>query len=225
MTPTTLQEQALGSRREAVRLVDDVDGRVVRRFWAKKAQDEDNRWTSAALLDWEKAFVSSLLPARSIRILDLGCGHGALSRSIARLGDELTGVDQEPGFATSFEDHTFVLSEAESYETRERFDLILVFGVITYVGRDSEQAIYDVCRRLVAEGGRVILKSQCAYSKEIVVSGFSEALGTEYSGRYPSVTSVSDALSRRFASVQRVDYPVEFNAWPDTFHVAFVAGD
>lgn len=205
--------------------MDDVDGRVVRRFWAKKAQDEDNRWTPAAMLEWEKAFVTSMMPARSIRILDLGCGHGALSRSIVRVGDELTGVDQEPGFARSFEEHSFILSEAESFDTHERFDLILVFGVITCVGRDSEQAIYDVCRRSVTEGGLVIVKNQCAYSKEIVVSGLSEALGTEYSGRYPSVASVSDALSRRFASVQRVDYPVEFNPWPDTFHVAFVAGD
>jgi len=204
-------------------VAEDVDLEVVREFWASKAQEDDNRWTSVALLEWEKGFVGSLMPPGPVNILDLGCGHGALSRAICRDGDQLTGVDQEPGFFRSFDGHRFVVSDAQGFDSDDRFDLILLFGVITCVDRDSEKAIYDVCRRLVAAGGQVIVKNQCAYADELVVSGFSEALGTEYSGRYPSADSVTTALSARFETVRRVDYPEEFNPWPNTFHAAFIA--
>lgn len=99
-------------------------------------------------------------PLRGLSIVDIGCGGGLLSESLARLGAQMTGVDPAAGnidVATRHSqaqgleiDYRTGTVEALSSEGRQ-FDVVLAMEVIEHVAdwRDFLQA----CAKLVRPGG------------------------------------------------------------------------
>lgn len=200
----------------------DIDADVVRRFWESRSQQPSNRWTSAELLDWE---IEQLRPLAvgAETILDLGSGHGELSRAVAPVGARLVAVDYAPAYAGSFIEpqHEFVEQGLDRFQTAERFDLILLFGVVTCTEVALEEQLYARIGKWLTDDGQLIVKHQCATGESFVHSGFSEDLGADYSGRYPNAAKQAELLRRFFADVEVHPYPARFNRWPDSVHVAF----
>lgn len=100
------------------------------------------------------------------RVLDLGCGDGALALRLADAGYEVTGVDlaeesplgDEPGVAYQRVDLTdagarTAFAEAHAAE----FDLVLLIEVIEHV-RDPWAAV-ETCARLARPGGTLIVST------------------------------------------------------------------
>jgi ubiquinone/menaquinone biosynthesis C-methylase UbiE len=92
------------------------------------------------------------------RSLDLGCGPGAFSDLFSR-GDYV-GADLHAGYIDYARKHrqgTFVVADARKLELPdERFDQILIFGLLHHL---SDEAVSDVlreCRRLLVKGGKVL---------------------------------------------------------------------
>lgn len=200
-----------------------VNEDVVRAFWAAKAGASDNRWTSSEMQEWELAYLRPLLPVGPARILDLGSGHGNLSRTLCRPGDTVLAVDREAAYGRAFEGtpHRFINSPIGDFETSDSFDLILVFGVVTYLEEEEEDRVYSLCKQ---HAGIAVVKNQCSRSsREVVVNGYSTALQSDYSARYPAPDAQLASLSRHFSAIQTKPYPDHFNPWPDTMHVAFIA--
>jgi choline kinase/SAM-dependent methyltransferase len=200
-----------------------LDHEVIRAFWASKSLEERNRWTSDAMLAHESALLGELVPApRSI--LDLGSGHGELSRPLAGDVADLLAVDFAPAYARSFTGprHTFQAGGLDAFESAAQFHLVLLFGVVTSLDATQEQWLYERMSRWVADDGVAVVKNQCAIGEEFVMTGWSEALGADYSGRYPNVDEQADRLRRAFETVEVLPYPRHLNSWETSVHVAFV---
>lgn len=201
---------------------DAVNYSTVRSFWATKSTDSDNRWTDDAILAFEQEMLSELAD-RATLVLDLGSGHGALSRSLVGAYKRLVAVDAEAGYEESFRspNHDFYAMAATEFDCSQRFDLVLAMGLVTYLNSPEERRLYEVCSRLVTEKGRVVVKNQCGREREVIVNHFSKDLGLPYSARYPFWEDQVATLGEFFTNVDITSYPEEFNRWEDTFHVAF----
>jgi SAM-dependent methyltransferase len=200
-----------------------VDHAVIKAFWDEKSREESNRWTSNAMLDHEIAMIRSLAPSPA-SVLDLGSGTGELSRAVAGTDARLLAVDFAPAYARSFTapGHRFVASSLDAFDTDERFDLILLFGVVTSMDRDAELPLYRRMTRWLAPGGLALVKNQCSVGDEFIKTGYSPALDADYSGRYPDRAGQVARLREAFANVEVMPYPEHLNAWETSVHVAFV---
>lgn len=91
------------------------------------------------------------------KVLDLGCGTGLAAPFLARLGEELTGVDISPGMLEKARQrglyHRLIESEAGAYleASDSRFDLVTVLDVFVYFG-DLATLFEQVARRLSPGG-------------------------------------------------------------------------
>lgn len=200
-----------------------VDHGVVQAFWAQKSEEERNRWTSESMLAHELALLREIAP-RAGAILDLGSGHGELSRPLAGDDADLVAVDFAPAYARSFTlpRHRFVHADLGAFDTDKRFDLQLLFGVVTSMDSADEAPLYRRMVGWLAEDGVAVVKNQCSVDAEFVKTGWSEVLQARYSGRYPNRREQAARLRQAFATVDELPYPPHLNTWETSMHVAFV---
>lgn len=200
-----------------------MDKVTVSRFWEAKAKDGSTRWTGTEMLDFERDLLRPLIGADAV-ILDLGSGLGELSRSLTPGGGHLVAVDAEPGMAAGFagdERFEFETADVSTYRPRVTADVILLFGVVTYLTVEEEGVVYDAMRDSVAADGLVIVKNQCSDAAEFEVDTDSAELGHRYVGRYPSVDEQRERLMERFGDVEVFTYPPQFKVRSNSTHVAF----
>jgi hypothetical protein len=200
-----------------------LDQDMIRAFWDAKSQEARNRWTSEGMLVYEQRLLREIAPTPHA-ILDLGSGHGELSRPLAGEAADLVAVDFAPAYARSFTGsrHRFEACGLDAFEPDERFDLVLLFGVVTSLEPDDEARLYERMATWITDDGVAVVKNQCSIGAEFVKTGWSDALGADYSGRYPNVEEQARRLRRAFAAVEVVPYPAHLNTWETSAHVAFV---
>ncbi|OCF37475.1 3-demethylubiquinone-9 3-O-methyltransferase [Kwoniella heveanensis BCC8398] len=109
-----------------------------------------------------------------LRCLDVGCGGGLLSESLARLGGEVSGVDASPaniGIATThanqdpvlkkkMEEGTFELRHSTAEALRdagEKFDVVCAMEVLEHVDQPGE--FMKCLGEMVKPGGHLILST------------------------------------------------------------------
>lgn len=201
-----------------------MDRDVIRDFWRRRAASGSTRWTDDDMLLYEREMLRPLVPPTA-RILDLGSGFGELSLRVVPEQGSLVAVDQEPRFAEGFVGNPraqFHLGDVATFLTDEVFDVVLLFGVVTYLVPSAEAEAYGTVVRALSPDGLAIVKNQCSDSESFTVDKCSEALGTRYVGRYPSVAEQSARLGAVFANVEVHPYPEALRVHPDSHHVAFV---
>ena len=103
-------------------------------------------------------------PFAGIRVLDIGCGGGILSESIARLGGSVVGIDVTEKNLTVARLHAqwsglaidYRLADVEQLAaTGEVYDLVLNMEVVEHVERRPE--FLAQCGRLVRPGGVLVV--------------------------------------------------------------------
>jgi cyclopropane fatty-acyl-phospholipid synthase-like methyltransferase len=196
---------------------------LINAFWDEVAkQSASNRWTSSDILEYERDALSSLFH-KGQRVLDLGSGHGELSRSLNSSESELIAVDFVEAYAESFRacNELFLCSQVTDYRPAGLFDIVLLFGVVTYLSEAEELDIYETIRKCLKDTGVALIKNQCAVKDELNFEGFSTDLGREYCSRYPAFESQLKNLQHSFTNVNIIRYPSRFNKWENTFHVLF----
>ena len=202
-----------------------IDNELVQEFWKKRAGLEDNRWTPMPYLKFEIEKVQEFLnDNRKLSILDLGSGSGSLSRHLTKPNDTLTAVDFESSFERIFlQDprYNFIHCEVDKFISPQKYDLILLFGVVTYLNLQEEDVTYQNMKSMLSHDGLVVVKNQCSDSEEFIFNGFSKELGTNYSARYPSSFEQRDRLLRQFDQVEILEYPSWSKKYPNSFHVMF----
>ncbi len=96
---------------------------------------------------------------RGGRLLEIGCGGGALAEVLAGHFDSITLVEASPTYLEAARRRLGGLANyhqalAEEFATEERFDCVLASGLLEHVA--DPVAILRRCRALLAEGGMAV---------------------------------------------------------------------
>lgn len=107
-----------------------------------------------------EAFLSSrlpqVMPLRKLRVLEIGCGSGSLTKLLAELGysGSYVGVDIADRFdrteQSSFE-REFVLADAHLFESDGKFDLVISVSALEHIADDRR--LIKKLGKFVAPGG------------------------------------------------------------------------
>ncbi|MBO6557113.1 MAG: bifunctional 2-polyprenyl-6-hydroxyphenol methylase/3-demethylubiquinol 3-O-methyltransferase UbiG [Pseudomonadales bacterium] len=125
---------------------------------------------------------SSSADFSALRFLDIGCGAGILSESIARTGASVVGIDaadrnidiaRQHGAAEGL-DIAYFNTTIESFESDELFDVVLNMEVVEHVA-DPQRFLKD-CARRVRPGGLMFV----ATINRTVYSAITAIFGAEY---------------------------------------------
>lgn len=102
------------------------------------------------------------------RVLDIGCGTGSVTLSLAELGHTVTGVDPADGMlqvARAKDEQgrvAWVQAPAAEFTLPDRFDLAIMTGHVFQVFLDDAETLAALrnIHRHMAPGGRLILESR-----------------------------------------------------------------
>ena len=108
--------------------------------------------------------------------MDVGCGAGLLTESLARLGAKVTGIDAAPEVIAVARDHATAMGLAIDYRAADvldvagQFDLITCMEVIEHVA-DPEAFVKALAKRL-APGGLLVMSTPnaTAMSKLMIIT-------------------------------------------------------
>jgi trans-aconitate 2-methyltransferase len=104
------------------------------------------------------ALLELLEPKKGERILDLGCGTGALTEQIAAAGAEVVGIDSSAEMIAqarrSFPQLHFEVADARTFALEGKFDAVFSNAVLHWV-REPERAVARI-RAALKPGGRFV---------------------------------------------------------------------
>lgn len=105
----------------------------------------------------EAELLHGLLPERGT-VLDLGCGTGRLGEPLARLGHQVTGIDNEPAMLASLRLTTGICADVTTLDLGERFDAVLLMSHFVNVADRAfvDAALATVRRHLASDGFAVV---------------------------------------------------------------------
>ena len=160
------------------------------------------------------AFVGQWLPRPPARVVDVGCGDGAMTRELWAQGYAVTGIDPQAP-----EGQAFVRTTLEDFASPARFDAAVALRSLHHVG-DLERAVESLWRA-VRPGAKVVVLEWAVELLDDSVWEWLErhgledhAHGDDHGGRVPPhvipLTDVMAAMSRRFAL--RLEEPGTFLA-------------
>ena len=118
-----------------------------------------------------------------LRILDLGCGGGLLSESLARLGAQVVGVDASPGNVAAARLHAQTQNVTVEYRlgdaaevvlSPDRFDVVLALEVVEHVS--DVPAFLATAASCLAPGGMLFVSTIDRTFKSFAVA----IIGAEY---------------------------------------------
>src|SRR5262245_42969160 len=205
--------------------------------------DSSQRWDPDAyarnarfVADLGAPLLEMLAPRAGERILDLGCGDGALTEKLVALGCEVVGVDSSPeqvaaARARGLDAHVV---DARSLGFDAEFDAVLSNAVLHWV-KDADAALAGVARalrshgRFVAElgGAGCVAHIRSALHAELTARGLD---ASRYDPWYfPTLEDYRSRLER--ASFEVVDIalfdrptplPGDVVGWLETFAQAFL---
>jgi 2-polyprenyl-6-hydroxyphenyl methylase/3-demethylubiquinone-9 3-methyltransferase len=153
-------------------------------------------------------YIDSIAKLNGKRVVDVGCGGGILSESMAQRGAEVTGIDLgekalkvaqlhklESGAKV---DYRLVSVEALAAELPESFDVVTCMEMLEHV--PDPEAIVTACARLVKPGGRVFFSTLNRNLKSYLFA----VVGAEY---------VLNMLPKGTHDYRKFIKPSELSAW------------
>ena len=114
------------------------------------------------------ALVATVGPVAGLRIVDIGCGEGRLTRALAALGARVTGCDPFIAAATAWTEHgagSYRLVKAAADDIPEpdhQADLVLFVFSLHHVPGEKLQAALAEARRLLRPSGRLYVAEPLA---------------------------------------------------------------
>ncbi|MFH0825536.1 MAG: class I SAM-dependent methyltransferase [Pseudomonadota bacterium] len=158
-------------------------------------------------------------------VLDLGTGSGILAHESSGIAGRVIAVDKfseffDPTYKAS--NIEFVKSDVLEFSYPEQFDLVLLFGVVTYLDYEQSERLYDSVNRLLKDGGTLLAKHGCGVEEDVFVDGFSEHFQSHYVALYKHLQNEKRLLEKYF-DVDAVDiYPDHLNRWTNTRYYGFI---
>lgn len=112
----------------------------------------------------EHSLCVHLPPSKDARILDLGCGNGALVHALRQHGyDRVNGVDWSPEqieYAHSHGVLNVVMDDIHSFVNKsdEIYDCIIMIDVLEHLSKEDALSILAKCRHMLSQGGKLLLR-------------------------------------------------------------------
>jgi SAM-dependent methyltransferase len=202
--------------------------------WDPAAYARNARFVS----DLGAPVVELLAPQPGERILDLGCGDGALTARLAEFGCDVVGIDSSPAQVAAAKTlglDVRVMS-GETLPFDQEFDAVFSNAVLHWI-KDADPMIAGVYRAL-RPGGRFVAECGGYGCVETVRSALVSALdrrGIDGNARVPWYFPTPDDYRRRLERagfrVERIvliprptPLPGDITAWLETFAQAFFVG-
>lgn len=199
--------------------------------WSSKEYETHARFVSklgAGVLDW-------LNPKSGERILDLGCGDGALTEQLVQAGADVTGVDSSESFVSAARDRGLKvhLADGHSLQFDAEFDAVFSNAALHWMTRPREvvAGVHRALRpdgRFVAEFGghgnvAAILTAVMAVAE---IRGGDKALA--HCWYFPTPSAYGALLEAQGFSVSRIELiprptplPTDMAGWLMTFRAPF----
>jgi trans-aconitate methyltransferase len=119
--------------------------------WSSSRYSENARFVS----DLGKVVLDLLNPRPGERVLDLGCGDGALTEKIAAMGAQVVGVDGSPDMVSAAKRRGIDARLADAYNLNfhSEFDAVFSNAALHWMSRDPDAVIQGV-RSGLKPGGR-----------------------------------------------------------------------
>ncbi len=137
------------------------------------------------------------------RSLDLGCGPGAFADLFA--GDDYVGVDLNARYIDHARRHcpgTFVVGDACQTELPDqRFDQVLIFGMLHHLSDPDARRVLGECRRLLVSGGRILVIEDIPAISRLNLIG--HLIHNVENGEHIRPTEEYRKLYREFAAIEK----------------------
>jgi len=148
--------------------VDSVEiekfSQLAHRWWDKDSEFKPLHAINPIRLDWIKSHVS----LRDQRVLDIGCGGGILSESIAQSGAKVTGIDLSVkalkvaklhALEVGTQDLEYLEISAEDLAIQKQgaFDVVTCMEMLEHVPNPA--SVVKACAALVKPGGWIFLST------------------------------------------------------------------
>lgn len=147
----------------------------------------------------EFAVVRHFLPLRgAMSVLDIGCGIGRWANLLQRYEPEYVGTDTSSDLIhiakqrfeqnSAYEFHVASTCELESLVKNQRFDVVIISGLINYLNEDEVSLLFDVVGK-ISKGSTVYIRASHATGlyRLTLVDEWSEELASTYSSIYRTV--------------------------------------
>jgi SAM-dependent methyltransferase len=133
-----------------------------RRYWSERT-DPLHRDDSAEFYRLHAGELRLLIPRPSSRVLELGCGNGALFELLGFDKADYTGVDFSPAMLDAFRDRhpgaRLVLAEGEGYRESAQYDLIFSSALVQYLDERRFARLIANARTMLTPTGCMVAAS------------------------------------------------------------------
>ncbi|MFO1419200.1 MAG: class I SAM-dependent methyltransferase [Methylotetracoccus sp.] len=204
--------------------------------WNPRQYDENARFVS----DLGMPVVALLAPRPGERILDLGCGDGALTVNLVQAGCEVVGVDASPAMIDAARSLGLdaCVADAEHLGYHEGFDAVFSNAALHWM-KDAPRVVAGVWRAL-RPGGRFVGEFGGHGNVAAIVDALNQALAArrqtvECPWFFPSAEDYRDLLAGAGFAVNSIELiqrptplPGDVGGWLETFAqpaLAFAAGE
>ena len=96
------------------------------------------------------------------KILDAGCGPGLMTRTLQKQGWDVTACDYSLGMIKTSKKKAFEeklpdvyhhLSLQELSKLKEKFEIVILNGVLPYISKDEEEKVFSEIKKVLKPGG------------------------------------------------------------------------
>jgi SAM-dependent methyltransferase len=182
--------------------------------------------------DLGQPVVELLAPEPGERILDLGCGDGALTRKLAELGCDVVGVDAGPDMIRVARELGLDAHVVDGHELafEREFDAVFSNAALHWMKRDPDAVVAGVARALKL-GGRFVGEFGGHGNVAAIVTALLAVLArrdldgmTAHPWYFPTPAAYRKRLEEHGFRVESIDLiprptplPTGMSAWLDTF--------
>lgn len=139
-----------------------IDGETVKDYFNKT---QDLVFSSESAKIEERVLRKHIKVDNKARVLDLGCGDGRWGSILIPKCRQYIGVDFSSEFIIAArKNHAsnkamFYCHSAQDYFVEEKFDLILIVGVTTYMNDDEVEKMANNCSKMLSQRGKLFIRS------------------------------------------------------------------
>jgi trans-aconitate methyltransferase len=179
---------------------------MVNKMWDVNLYEQKHAFVS----EYGKGLIPILQPHSGELILDLGCGTGHLTKTIAESGAHVIGIDSSASMVeaahATYPDLEFLVADAKDFSFPSHFDAIFSNATLHWIA-EAEQVVCCIAASL-KPGGRLVVefggKGCVATITAAVQQSFREVMHMEvdFGWYFPSIGEYASLLEKHNLAVQ-----------------------